>query len=99
MTQRETSNDTTERRRPPRGARPRPLPILEASAGMVVRRLMVNPADVVFVKGLVDASEGLAAVFAEAGGDIALASPLGREKDLDALLADVAREVEGDRGV
>ena len=37
--------------------------------GMVVRRVLVRARDVVFFKGIIEASEGLAAVFAERGGD------------------------------
>jgi hypothetical protein len=54
--------------------------------GMIVRRVLVRAREVVFFKGIVEASEGLAAVFAEKGGDLFVASPAGREHELDDLL-------------
>jgi len=60
---------------------------------MVARRVRVAPEDVVYVKGLVEASDGLAAVFAEHGGELLVAAPFGREAELDELLADLAREI------
>ena len=47
--------------------------------GMVVRRIVLRAPDVVFFKGIVEASEGLAAVFAEKGGDLTVASSIDRE--------------------
>jgi hypothetical protein len=60
--------------------------------GMVTRRLLVPAKDVVFVKGIVEASEGLAQLFAEDGGDVTLASPACREAELEALVCDLVRE-------
>jgi hypothetical protein len=60
---------------------------------MQVRWLRVPPADVVFVKGVVEASDGLAGVFAERGGDLLLAAPPGREGELLELLADLEAEL------
>jgi hypothetical protein len=62
-------------------------------AGMAKRAVSVHAPDVVFVKGLVEASDGLASVFAERGGDLVLAAPLGREAELDELLADLQVEL------
>jgi hypothetical protein len=59
--------------------------------GMVTRSLVVRAKDVVFVKGIVEASEGIAQVFAEHGGDLTLAAPLGREEELDLLLIELAQ--------
>ncbi len=61
--------------------------------GMVVRRITVRVSDVVFLKGIVEALDGLAQVFAERGGDLTLASPADREAELDALVSDLCREV------
>jgi len=69
------------------------LPLEIVSRGMVVRRVSVHPPDVVFVKGLVEASEGLAAVFAERGGDLLLAAPSAREAELHELLADLEADL------
>jgi hypothetical protein len=62
---------------------------------MVTRALVVRAKDVVFVKGVVEASEGIAQVFAEHGGDLTLASPADREAELDALVQELARAVDG----
>lgn len=78
------------------------LPMAMVGAGMATRAVSVRAPDVVFVKGLVEASDGLAAVFAERGGELVLAAPLGREAELDELLADLEVElgarVDGARG-
>jgi hypothetical protein len=61
--------------------------------GMVTRRVLIRAEDVVFLKGIVEASEGLAQVFAEQGGDLTLAAPADRALELDALIADLCREL------
>lgn len=63
--------------------------------GMVVRKLVVRAKDVVFVKGVVEAHDGLAHVFAEHGGDLELAAAPDREEELDELVRDLARELDG----
>ena len=60
--------------------------------GMVIRRVLMDARQVVFFKGVVEASEGLAAVFAEHGGDLTVAAPSGRGPELDALLDDLCEE-------
>jgi hypothetical protein len=67
-------------------------------AGMISRRLVVRAQDVVFVKGIVEAHDGLAHVFAESGGDLVIASVKGREEELSALVDDLARELGGIAG-
>jgi hypothetical protein len=69
------------------------LGVREASAGLVARGVNVRPSDVVFVKSLVEDSEGLAGIFAERGGELVLAAPASRAADLDLLLADLEREI------
>ncbi len=64
-------------------------------AGMVARSLTVRASDVVFVKGVVEASEGIAQVFAEHGGDLTIAAPLGREEELDGLVRELALATGG----
>ncbi len=64
--------------------------------GMVVRRIVMRARDVVFFKGIVEASEGLAAVHAEKGGDLIVAAPASRAAELDALLEELLDE--GDLG-
>ncbi|UQA63293.1 DUF4911 domain-containing protein [Polyangium aurulentum] len=72
------------------------MPIAETSAGMRVYRVRVQPPDVVYLKSILEASEGLGAIFAEKGGDLVVAAPHERAKDLAELLADIAREIEAD---
>ena len=43
-----------------------------------------------FVKGLVEASDGLAALFSERGGELSVVAPLGREAELNGSLRIVA---------
>lgn len=64
-------------------------------AGMITRRLVVRAKDVAFLKGIVEAHDGLAQVFAEGGGDLTLAAPVGREAELDELVRDLAAELGG----
>lgn len=61
--------------------------------GMVVRRVVIRAKDVVFLKGIVEASEGIAQVFAEHGGDLTIASPADRERELDELVDDLCAEL------
>jgi hypothetical protein len=61
--------------------------------GMVIRRLRLRAPDVVFLKGIVEAHDGLAQVFAERGGDLTLASPTDREAELEELVTDLCREL------
>jgi len=64
-------------------------------AGLVVRRLKVENQDVVFVKGVFEASEGLCAMYAERGGDLTIVAPTSRSLELDVVLRDLARELHG----
>jgi hypothetical protein len=60
---------------------------------MVVRRVVMRARDVVFFKGVVEASEGLAAVYAESGGDLHVAAPVERALELDELLDALCAEL------
>jgi hypothetical protein len=60
---------------------------------MVVRRIVAPSREVVFVKGIVEALEGLAQVFAERGGELTLAAPSDRAAELDALVDDLCAEL------
>jgi hypothetical protein len=66
--------------------------------GMVARRVVLRSRDVVFFKGVIEASDGLAAVFAERGGDLTVASPVEREAELDAVLESLCAELGATRG-
>ncbi len=61
-------------------------------ADLVVRRVLVQAKDVVFVKGICEASEGLCAMFADRGGDLLLAAPHSRAHDLDELVRDLCTD-------
>jgi hypothetical protein len=61
--------------------------------GMVVRRILMDAREVVFFKGIIEAHEGLAAVFAERGGELAVAAPESRGAELDVVLSDLAGEI------
>ena len=62
--------------------------------GLVARRVTVAPREVVFIKSIFEASEGVGAIFAERGGDLIIAAPASRVRELDELLRDLATEVE-----
>jgi hypothetical protein len=57
--------------------------------------VLVPSKEVVFVKGIFEASRGVAAVFAERGGELTLAAPDDRIGELDALLDDLSKELVG----
>jgi hypothetical protein len=61
--------------------------------GMVTRRVIVRAKDVVLFKGIIEASEGLAAVHAEHGGDLLVAAPADRAVELDRVLASLEAEI------
>ena len=63
-----------------------------AEADLVERRVRVAARDVVLIKGICEASEGLCAMFAEHGGDLVLSASRSREKDLDELVQDLRAE-------
>lgn len=71
------------------------MTMASATTGLCVGRLTVSPERVVFVKGIVEASEGLAALFAERGGELSIASPHDRAEELAELLRDLASELGG----
>jgi hypothetical protein len=54
----------------------------------------VRDKDVVFVKGIFEASEGLGALFAEKGGELIISAPLSRVCELDELLRDLQVELQ-----
>lgn len=61
--------------------------------GMIRRRVVVRAKDVVFLKGLLEASSGLAAVHALSGGDLTILAHASRAQELDEVLAALAIEV------
>jgi hypothetical protein len=64
-------------------------PDVEAAPALIERRVRVAARDVVLIKGICEASEGLCAMFAERGGDLILSAPRSRARELDELVADL----------
>ena len=62
---------------------------------MVARRVLMHARDVVFLKGIIDAHEGLAQVFAEKGGELTIAAPRSQIGALDVLLHALQAEIAG----
>src|SRR5947209_20334086 len=92
------AKDATQDRRRKAGPAPRvraAISVERATSGLVVGRLRVAKPHVVFVKGVVEASEGLAGLFAERGGDLVIAAPHDRAADLRELLHDLAADLDG----
>jgi hypothetical protein len=70
---------------------------------LVAVRVRLREPDVVFVKGILEASEGLGAIFAEPsgssdrrdGGAIVIAAPRSRAAELAEVIADLRTELAG----
>ena len=62
-------------------------------SNLTVRRVRVPLREVVYVKGIVEASLGVGVVFVEADGELTVASPHSRAGALDELLADLQAEL------
>jgi hypothetical protein len=57
------------------------------------RRILVAAKDVVYVKSILEGYGGVAAVFAQSGGELTLAAPSSRIAELDLLLEDLSEEI------
>lgn len=68
-------------------------PLLDAD--LAARRLRVRAEDAVFVKGVLEASEGVGVLFAERGGDLVVAAPHSRIAALEEVIRDLAAELGG----
>jgi hypothetical protein len=68
--------------------KPLSMPIGE----FIARRMRVRASEVVFIKGVIEASEGLAVVFAESGGDLTIATSASQKNEFDRILQDLANE-------
>ena len=71
---------------------PYPIPTIDDDA-LVWRRVRVVEREVVFVRGILEASEGLACMFAEKGGDLMLVAPSSQVERLDEVIGDLCAEV------
>ncbi len=60
---------------------------------MVSREIVVRAADVVFLKGIVEAHDGVAQVYGERGGALIITAPKSREAELEELVKDLKREL------
>jgi len=69
--------------------------VLESLLGprLMVRKLKVLPKDVVFVKSIIQASDGLCSVFSDGGGELLLAAAEDRAADLCRLVDDLELEL------
>jgi hypothetical protein len=59
---------------------------------MIAREICCAEPDVVYVKSIATAYDGLCCLFSEGGGQIVLAAPRGREAELDRLVDDIVEE-------
>ena len=58
-----------------------------------VRAVSVRAADLVYLRSLLEASEGLGFFVAKKGGDVLLVSSASQGEELDRFLADLAEEI------
>ena len=67
-------------------------PVEMLLGGLVTRRVRVPAREVVFVKGVIEASDGVAVVFADRGGDLTIATLPSQKDELDRILQDLESE-------
>jgi hypothetical protein len=65
---------------------------IEGGQPLIERRVRVAAHDVVLIKGICEASEGLCAMFAERGGDLILSASRSRARELDELVRDLCTD-------
>ena len=61
--------------------------------GLRARQIVVRPGDVLLVRAHLEASEGLANLFAEQGGELTLATTPEQLDELDRFLVDLSEEM------
>jgi hypothetical protein len=61
----------------------------------VTRRVVVATEEVVYVRSILEASNGVAAVYSESGGDLTLVTSHCRLAELEQLLRDLEQELAG----
>jgi hypothetical protein len=84
---RKSGSDIARENRPP--SKPAVEMLL---GGLLTRKVRVPAREVVFVKGVIEASEGVGVVFADQGGDLTVATLPGQQDELDKILRDLAAE-------
>ena len=60
---------------------------------VAIRRVVVAPRDVVYLKGILEASEGLGLLLADQGGELALLTTGSQLAQLESLIDDLASEI------
>jgi hypothetical protein len=68
-----------------------------SSDDLIVRDFDCERADVVYVKSIANAYDGLCCLFSEKGGKVRLVAPKGREAELDLLVNDLLEELAARR--
>lgn len=61
--------------------------------GLVTRVLAMKDEDVVWLRGILEAYEGLAGLYGDGSGDIVLFAPVSRERELDEFLNEIGEEI------
>jgi hypothetical protein len=61
--------------------------------GLTLRRLRVADADVVWLRSVLEAYEGLASLYGDGSGVVTLATTACQSRELDELLGELAAEV------
>jgi len=80
-------SDSPDQGRRPATTATKSAPVVPLGPDFVTRRVLVPASDVVFVKGIVEAHDGLAQVYAEAGGELWISAIRDRAAELDALVS------------
>jgi hypothetical protein len=68
------------------------MPDLSLIDDMVTREMICKDSDVVYVKAIAMAHDGLCCMFSDGDGRLLLAAPRGREAELDCLVKDFIEE-------
>jgi len=63
------------------------------SDDLITRDISCDLSDIVYVKSIASAYDGLCCLFAERGGTVSLVAPKGREAELDLLVDDLRFEL------
>ena len=68
-------------------------PIAPLGPGMVERCVSLPSPEVVFLKGILEAHDGLAQVYAEKGGQLTICTTVEQAEELDALLQSLTKDL------